>query len=277
MRQDQLATVRELVRQSRTCHARLVAVASGKGGVGKTNVAINLGIALVEMGKRVLLVDADQSLANVDLLLGVTVASTSRDVLLGGMSMEQVIFRHESGLMVLPGSAGLAESSSAQPGPSRWLVEQLWPLRYQYDFLILDTAAGLTYDLVDLLTCADEVIIISTPEPTAINDAYALVKVLHRAHPAICLRLLLNMVESPEEAEEVWERFALVVRHFLKREILCAGYVVGDWSVAQAVKRQRPLLLEFPEAAASECIRQLASTLLRDCPTAAGGDAACAI
>ncbi len=276
MRQDQLATVRELVRQPATLRARLVAVASGKGGVGKTNVAINLGIALVEMGKKVLLVDADQSLANVDLLLGVTVASTSRDVLLGGMSMEQVIFRHESGLMVLPGSAGLAELSKAQPGPARWLVEQVWPLRREHDFIILDAAAGLTYDLVDLLTCADEVLVVSTPEPTAINDAYALVKVLHRARPDICLRLLLNMVESPQEAAEVWERFALVVEHFLKREIACAGYIVGDWSVPQAVKRQRPLLLEFPEAAASECIRQLARTLLSDGPTAAGGETACA-
>jgi len=245
--------------------------------VGKTNVAINVGIALVQMGKRVLLVDADQSLANVDLLLGVTVESSLRDVLLGAKTLQEVIFQHECGLWVLPGGAGLTEPRVAHASAAQWLVERLWPLRREYDYIILDTAAGLTVEIVDTLVWADEVLVVTTPEPTAISDAYALVKVVHRARPDVQLRLLLNMVESAHEAKEVWERFALVVRHFLNREIHYAGHIVGDWSVPQAVKRQRPLLLEFPMASASECIRQVARDLSQVCPAVAGGDAACAM
>ncbi|MBC7187791.1 MAG: AAA family ATPase [Calditrichaeota bacterium] len=277
MQRDQLATVREIVRQSPEVACRLMAVGSGKGGVGKTNIAINLSLALVQLGKKVLLVDADQSLANIDLLLGVTVSNSWREVMLGEKTIEQVLFQYDGGLVVLPGSAGLSALYTGRPSPARWLVEQLGPLRRRYDFVILDTAAGLTMEIVEVLACTDEVLVVTTPEPTAINDAYALVKVLHHAQPELPLRLLLNMVESRQEADEVWERFSLVVRHFLGREIVYAGHILADWSVPQAVKRQRPLLLEYPVAGASVCIREVARSLLHTQLSAAGGHTSCAI
>ncbi len=263
MRGDQLETVRELVRQSQKATCRLIAVASGKGGVGKTNLALNLGIALVEQGQRVLVVDADHNLANVDLLLGVTVPTTLRDVLRGRRRVEEAVYEHECGLKILPGSAGLSELYVGQPSLARWLVDGLSPWRRRLDYIIMDTAAGLTMEIVEVLVCADEVLVVTTPEPPAINDAYALVKVLHRAQPEIRLQLVLNMVESPQEAYEVWERFALVVRHFLQRDIPLAGHI----------KCQRPLLLECPSAPAAECIRSLAVGLLRS----SGGNGRCEI
>lgn len=261
MQRDQLETVREIVRRSQESTCRLIGVASGKGGVGKTNLALNVGIALVEQGQRVLVVDADHNLANVDLLLGVTVSTTLRDVLLSGKNIEHAIYEHECGLKILPGSAGLSELYAGQPSLARWLVEGLGPWRRRMDYIIVDTAAGLTVEIVEVLVCTDEVLVVTTPEPPAINDAYALVKVLYRARPEIPLRLVLNMVDSPQEAYEVWERFALVVQHFLQRDIALAGYIVADWSVPHAVKRQRPLLLECPSAPAAECIRHIAATL----------------
>ncbi|MCR4438136.1 MAG: AAA family ATPase [bacterium] len=277
MRREQLATVREIVRHSQETVCRLMAVGSGKGGVGKTNVAINLSLALVQLGKKVLLVDADHSLANIDLLLGVTAPNSWQEVMLGEKNLERALFHYDGGLVVLPGSTGLSELYAGQPSPARWLMEQLGPLRRHHDFVILDTAAGLTMEIVEVLVCTDEVLVVTTPEPTAINDAYALAKVLHHARPELPWRLLLNMVESRQEADEVWERFALVVRHFLGREIAYAGHVIADWSVPQAVKRQRPLLLEYPVAAASECIREVARRLVHAPLSAAGGNIQCAI
>ncbi|MDZ7271291.1 MAG: MinD/ParA family protein [candidate division KSB1 bacterium] len=271
MQRDQLETVREIVRRSKEATCRLVAVASGKGGVGKTNIALNLGIALAEQGQRVLVVDADHNLANVDLLLGVTLPTTLRDVLCGAKSLDEAIHEHECGVRILPGSSGLSDFYAGQPSLARWLVEGLGPWRHRLDHILMDTAAGLTVEIVEVVASADEVLVVTTPEPPAINDAYALVKVLHRARPELPMHLVLNMVESAQEAYEVWERFSLVVRHFLQREIPLAGHIVGDWSVPNAVKRQRPLILEYPSAPAAECIRALAVRLARS----AGGPPRC--
>ena len=265
MIEDQLTSVRELVKEEKKKKARcqIITVASGKGGVGKTNVAVNVAISMAQMGKRVLLVDADNNLANVDLLLGVTPTNTMQELLLGEKELSEVIFTHSAGMDVLPSCSGLGEMLMAQGIAAQSIMQHLGNLKKNYDYILVDTAASLTQDIIDYMTFADDVLVVTTPEPTAIADAYALIKVLHRNKPNAKIYIVFNMVESESEAREVMERFALVVSHFLDREVVFAGYIVADWNISKAVKSQNPFILSFPESEASECMRQIAHNLIK--------------
>ena len=243
---------------------RTLAVASGKGGVGKTNIAANLALALGQKGKQVLLVDGDLGLSSVDLLLGMSPRHTLRDVVLGRKSIEDVMLDGPCGIRVLPASNGVEELANLDDFRRERLVRSLHHVAADLDFVLVDTGAGIARNVTSLALAADEVLVVTTPEPPSFSDAYALIKILARRSLGAPPRLVVNMVSSQEEWQDVAARIALVSRRFLSLELTQWGYIYEDPAVGQAVQRQEPLLQAFPYSLASKCIQQLAARVLED-------------
>jgi len=256
--------LRELVEARTNQKSRIIAITSGKGGVGKTNVAVNLAIALSKDNNRVALVDADTNLANIDLLLGIRPQRTLADVILNGTKLEDVMIEHRSGISVVPGSSGTKEFLYMDDNIKERLLQTIWSLESTFDFIILDTAAGLSPLVVDIVIRADEVLVVTLSEPTAITDAYAMIKILYSFRNDINLKLLLNLVSSKSEVDDVYERISLVLDHFLGIKVGLIGYIENDEKVRHAVNKQQPFLEIFPKSVASKCINRIADTIKQD-------------
>ena len=240
-----------------------VAVTSGKGGVGKTSLAVNLALALARAGERTHLVDGDLGLANVDVLLNLHPRLSLREVIAEGKPLEDIIVHGPAGLDVIPAASGVEALADLGGKARQLLLSELQSLSLRADVTILDTGAGLSGTVLALTLAADEVIIVTTPEPTAITDAYAMVKVLTRRRPGLPLQLVVNLAEHAAQAREVHGHLERIIQRFLGREVPLAGWIPRDECVGRAVREQRPLVLYFPHARASEAILGLASRLGR--------------
>jgi len=240
-----------------------ITITSGKGGVGKSNFALNTAIALAGLGKRVLLVDADTNLANLDLLLGLTPRYNLADVVTGGKTMSEIIIAGPGGINILPGASGDIFMLGLDDEVENHLVESFAELELNHDVIIIDTGAGLSRQIVTYAAAADEVVIVTSPEPTARADAYAMVKIISQARPTVPIHLLVNMVKSAEEGMDVFDGLNLVVQTFLKFSIKFLGHLPFDPNVMAAVASQKPLMLEHPRSAAAVAIRMTAHKLLR--------------
>lgn len=240
-----------------------VAVTSGKGGVGKTSVAVNMALALAKSGERTCLVDGDLGLANVDVLLNLHPRHSLEEVVTKGLSLDEVAVRGPAGLEVIPAASGVEALANLNATRRQLLVGRLHQRSIRPDITILDTGAGLSRTVLTLTLAADEVLVVTTPEPTALTDAYAMIKVLTQRRPELPLRLAVNLVEQAAQAREVHGHVDRIVRRFLGREIALAGWIPRDACVERAVREQRPLMLYFPYARATEAIRGMAERLTR--------------
>lgn len=247
-------------------NARVIAISGGKGGVGKTNVAANLAIAFAARGQKVALLDADYALANVDILLGLSPRFTIENVLEGNMSVGEIMVDGPGGIKVVPASSGVQKLTKLSDRQLNNLYNALQVLEKHFDFLILDTAAGMSEEVISLLHAAGEVVMVTNPEPPAFVDSYALIKHLIRVEPTPRIRVLVNQVRGEREALLVYDRIAKTVEKFLKRKIEYMGHIAEDESVKNAVRLRRPFVLHFPKSPASQCIGKLADVLLRDNP-----------
>jgi len=243
--------------------ARVVAIASGKGGVGKTNIAVNLAIALAAAGRRVLLVDADLGLANVDLVLGQRPRGDLGHVLSGRMALGDIVQEGPAGIRWIPGASHMPAISRIGERRREALLEGLTDLETQHDFVLLDAPAGIGQGVLHLVRQADELLLVATPEPTAMMDAYTLLKAAAAGGPETLgrIRLIVNLVTHARQAEEVHRRIAQTAARFLRLEVGLLGYVFCDGHVGRAVQRQQPLLLACPHSQAAWCIKRLASAL----------------
>jgi len=240
-----------------------ITVTSGKGGVGKSNFALNSAIAMAGLGKKVLLVDADTNLANLDLLLGLTPRYNLADVVTGGKTIQDVIVEGPGGINILPGASGDIFMLGLDDDVENQLVESFSDLEESHDVIIIDTGAGLSRQIVTYAAAADDVVIVTSPEPTARADAYAMVKVISQARPTVPIHLLVNMVKTAEEGMEVFDGLNLVVQTFLKFSVKYLGHLPFDPNVMAAVAAQKPLMLEYPRTAAAVAMRMTAHKLLR--------------
>ena len=254
--------------------ARVIAVSSGKGGVGKTSLAVNLALALGELGLRVGLVDADLGMANVDILLGLVPRFHLGHVADGTCTLEQALCRGPQGLLVLPGASGLLELAAMRGEALQRLLRELRRLDRLVDVVIIDTGAGIGEQVMAFLQASPEVLVVATPEPTAITDAYGLVKALTRVRSqgapsmqATRLFLVVNMGRNPEEGRQVAARLQAVAQRFLGVELVSLGVVPYDPVVSLAVVEQVPLLSRWPRSPAARGIRDVARRLL-DLPAA---------
>jgi len=240
---------------------RILAVASGKGGVGKSNIALNLAILLSAGGQRVALIDADLALANLDVLLDVGAPFNLSHVIAGRKRLGEILVDLPSGVQFVPGASGLAQLAHLSEFERTRLLEDLTQLEADNDVLIVDCGAGIGSDVLALTGAADNAIVVTTPEPPAITDAYALVKVLAQRDYAGSISLLVNFAADRQEGRATHGRIAEVARQFLGVQVLDAGYVFADAKVREAVRRREPFVLAFPRCPASRCLAALANKL----------------
>lgn len=267
---DQAQSLREMARGIRrdlglgtaARRSRIWAVTSGKGGVGKTNFAINLGVALQEMGRRVLLFDADLGLGNVDIALGFYPRYNLGHVLRGEREMEEVVEEGPTGLRVVAGGSGLSELLELSPARVREFTGRLESLEEMADVIFLDTGAGLSPTVLSFALSADEILLVTTPEPTALADAYAVLKVACQRQPAAVFRVVINRVRDQREAAAAAGRLNAVARRFLNREVESLGYIFDDPHVPRAVCRQEPFFSLYPDCPASRCVGDMAQRLI---------------
>jgi len=264
---DQATQLRRIARQ--TARATVIAVTSGKGGVGKSNIAVNLAIKLASAGKRVVLLDADLGLANADVLCNIDLPSNLSHVISRKRELADVMVDGPGGFKLIGGASGLARMADLSDFDRQRLVSALAELEAQNDIILIDTGAGISPNVLSFTRCADQVLVVTTPEPTAITDAYAVIKVISRDAPERSLSLLVNQVRVQGEGQLVYERIAKVAKQFLGVHVMDAGFIPSDPEVPASVRRRTPFLLASPRCAASRYICQLAMRLERGVAPAA--------
>ncbi len=242
--------------------ARVLAITSGKGGVGKTNVVAGLALALSNLGQRVVVVDADFGLANLDILQGLNPPHTLESVLRGDRILEEVIVEGPGGVRIVPASSGIQELTRLDDAAELRLVQGLQRVAEGADWVLIDTAAGVHDSVIKLLMAAQQVLLVATPEPASLVDAYAVVKVLHLRDPEKPLRLLVNNAQTAEEAQETVQQIQLAASRFLGREVQSLGAIPNDPALLQAVREQRSVVEAYPDSPAAKAFAALARTLL---------------
>ena len=225
---------------------RVIAVTSGKGGVGKTNLSVNLAIALGQAGHRVVLLEGDLGLANVDVVMGIEPEFTLEHVLKGERELADIVVAGTPNVRIVPGASGIRALANLTEEQCRSLVEGLEEIAQDADFLLIDTAAGIADDVVTFLRCAHEVLLVTTPDPTAITDAYALLKVLGRDASCPALHLVVNHVASGGEAGDISKRILDAAKRFLQVSVDYWGFLPADPNLAEAVRRQVPAFVAYP-------------------------------
>jgi flagellar biosynthesis protein FlhG len=248
--------------------ARTVAVTSGKGGVGKSTMAINLAVQLAGEGRRVILLDADLGTANADVLCNLPPSNNLAQVVAGRKSLREALVAAPGGFDLIPGASGLSQIAALSEFERTRLIGQMRELESDADLLLIDTGAGVSPNVLSFLASSDEVLVVTTPDPTAVTDAYAVIKTLHRrvrqrnaAMPVI--RLLVNMVRDGSEGRNVYDRVAAVCRRFLDVSPSYLGHVVSDPRVGASIRRRQPFVLESPACPACACLNRVAHRLDR--------------
>jgi flagellar biosynthesis protein FlhG len=246
-----------------TDHARgaVLAVTSGKGGVGKTNVVINLAVSLARLGHRVGILDADFGLGNVDVMLGLTPVFHIGHVLTGERRLDEIVMNGPFGLQIIPASTGSRELTALTSSQWVHLKDIVGDVARGLDFLLIDTAAGISDNVIDLLPLAERVVVVTSFEPTAVVDAYAMVKIVTTAWPATSLGIVVNAGRDADESALVFRRLDIASSRFLNRGLLYYGFVVRDPAVRDAVLAHRPIVDHIPQSPASRCFRVMASRI----------------
>ncbi|HIM08663.1 MAG TPA: MinD/ParA family protein [Gammaproteobacteria bacterium] len=235
-----------------------IAITSGKGGVGKSNVAVNLGLKLAQQGKRVLLFDADLGLANIDILFGFVAKHNVADVLNGKFHLRDIMVEAADGMKVLPSTSGLLQLENPSQSELAKLAEQMDEVSEDFDVLLLDTGAGLRSTALFFCSAAEEVLVVTTPEPTAITDAYAMIKVLNTDYDVHEIKLLINEAIDDREARQVFDKLAKVSKKHIDFDLDYAGMVVKDIQLEKAVRKRKPVVQSYPSAPSSQSFQRLA-------------------
>jgi flagellar biosynthesis protein FlhG len=253
--------------------ARVIAITSGKGGVGKTNVSVNLSVALGRMGKQAMLVDGDFGLANANILLGLNANATISDLLSRNCGMADVIQQGPAGMMLVPGHSGSGPHSVLGTSERRQLASAFRPYAGEVDHVLVDTASGIGSEAMNLVASSDVILLVLSGEPTAFMDAYQLVKVLAMEHSRTHILVVTNMVEDEEAGRQLFRHFDDVVKRFLPTRLEHLGSVPLDDRIRESVLRKRCCLEAFPESRASAAFGRLARTLSDvSLPQTDGGD-----
>ena len=242
---------------------RVIAVTSGKGGVGKSNVVVNLGLALARRGLQVLLIDADLGLANLDILLGLTPQFTIQDLLALRKTMSEVMAQGPEGIKILPASSGIPELAELDEHQKMFLLDELDAYSESLDVVLIDTGAGISRNVMFFNIAATERIVVVNNEPTSITDAYALMKVLVTKYGETRFKLLVNGLAKPRDGDQVYRALLRVMERFLGQEISLEylGVIPHDEAIPKAVVKQQAALSLFPQSRVSKCFTQLARDL----------------
>lgn len=273
--EDQAARLREIMQQRNGTinkKTRIITVTSGKGGVGKTNVAANLAIAYAQIGKRVILIDADLGLANVNVILNMIPQYNLYHVITKQKKMSEIIQRTEYGINIIAGANGFSRIANLSNADRESFIGELATLS-SADIIIIDTSAGISSNVLGFVEAADEVLIVTTPEPTAITDAYGMIKII--ATETDCLKrnlkLIVNRVNTAAEGKRISDRMTTIVGQFLNVKVEYMGFIYEDKIVSQSVVRQKPFIIAEPTSKPSICIKHIVSRIEKiDIETAKG-------
>jgi len=256
---DQAESLRlKLTKMAAGSRTKAIAVVSGKGGVGKSNFSLNFSLSLVKSGSSVLLLDMDIGMGNIDILMGRSSGKTIVDFLQGSSSLKEVVLNGFGGIDYIAGGSGLSQLVKMEEDQVSFLIQELEALLGKYEYVIFDMGAGINEESLRFLLSADEIFVVTTPEPTSIMDAYATMKFLHLANPELPFFLIANKSPSPKEGEETLKRLSNVLKKFLSFEPIKLGIIPEDRSIQQAVSRQIPFLELNPKSSASKALTDLA-------------------
>lgn len=255
MHPDQAAGLRRI---NKPRPVRVLAVASGKGGVGKTNLSVNLSVALAQRGNEVMLMDADLGLANADVLLGLRPIYNLSHVLSGERSLEEIIIRGPSGLHLVPAASGIQGMADLNSLQHAGIIRAFSELSHKIDVLVIDTAAGIADNVISFSRAAQDIIVVVCDEPASITDAYALIKLLSREHGQRNFRIVANMTHGPQEGVELFNKIIKVTDRFLEVALDYMGAVPYDDYLRKAVQKQRPVVEAYPRSKAAMAFKNLA-------------------
>ena len=241
---------------------QIICVSSGKGGVGKTSITVNVAVALAQAGKRVLLVDGDLGLANVDIVLGISVKHTLRETVEQGAALDGILVRVEPGFFVLPASSGVPEMASLSGEEQAFLTNALEQIMGDFDYVLVDCAAGIGESVLWFNQWAQHSAVILAPDPTSMTDAYALIKVMATLYGRREFHVIVNNVKSRKEGTEVFNSMAAVLKKFLLIEPELLAVLPADPAVVKAIRAQRPFMLLTPETKASTAVKTLARQII---------------
>jgi len=242
--------------------AQAIAITSGKGGVGKTNLAVNLAVCLARLGRRTCLLDADLGLANADILCNLSPRLTLEHVISGRCRLAEAMLLAPGGFRLIPGACGVAKLADLDATDRAALIGQLAALDHVADDLIIDTGAGLAATVLAFVTAASRVLVVTTPEPTAMTDAYGMIKALTARAPDLAVSLVVNMVSDDQEGRAVFDRIDRVSRTFLGRALDYRGAIPNDEAVVEAIRHRVPFTLYAPNGPATLAVDALARSLL---------------
>lgn len=264
---DQAEKLRKIVKQQNKPRriSRVITVTSGKGGVGKSSIAVNLAIALSHLGKRVVILDADFGLANIEVMLGIRPVYNLADLMFRGKNLSDIITQGPENIGFISGGSGIQELTNLSKEQIIYLIRKLGELDQAADIVIIDTGAGIADSVLEFVAASSEVILVTTPEPTSITDAYALLKTLNRKSEFsvddTVIKMIANRVTPDEDGEEIFEKLSIVVTRFLKLKLGYLGYISMDNTVSKAVMKQRPAICEYPNSSFSKMISGFAKQL----------------
>jgi len=252
---DQAAGLRQMVKPE---PVRVIAVTGGKGGVGKTNVSVNLAVAWAELGKRVMLLDADLGLANVDVVLGMHPEFDLSHVLRGERTLDQVLLTGPAGIRVVPAASGVQKMAELSEVEHAGLIRAFSDVGSETDVLIVDTAAGISDVVISFSRAAQEVVVVVCDEPASITDAYALIKLLNREYGVERFRILSNMARSAQEGRDLYNKMCRVTDRYLDVMLSYIGSIPYDDNLRKAVRSQKPVVLAFPRSRSAQTFKNLA-------------------
>jgi flagellar biosynthesis protein FlhG len=266
---DQASSLR---RQNQSKQIKVVAVTGGKGGVGKTSITLNTAIAVAKLGKKVMVLDADLGLANVDVMLGLRVERNLSHVLNGDCTLDEILVTGPYGVKIAPATSGTKSMTELSNHEHAGLIRAFGELRTPIDMLIIDTAAGISDMVVSFSRAAQDVVIVVCDEPTSLTDAYALIKILNREHGVFKFKVVANMVRSEREGRELFSKLSKVTSRFLDVALELSAIVPFDENVRKSVRKQSVVVEAFPSSPAAKAINKLAENMSSwPIPNQAGG------
>ncbi len=265
---DQAENLRKMVEQKNGLavksekKARIITVSSGKGGVGKTNLSINLAIAYSMLGKNVVVLDADLGLANVNVILGIIPEYNLYNLIKKQKKMKDILINTGYGINIIAGASGFSKIANLEEDERNTFIEEMQELSFA-DIIIIDTSAGVSNNVLAFIAAADEAVIVTTPEPTAITDAYGIIKIIATEfdNPDMSIKLIVNRVKSVTEGKKVAQRVVNIAGQFLNLKVDYLGYVYDDIVVQNAVIRQKPFVVTEPKSKAAICVKHIVSRL----------------